>query len=46
MLLDSVKEQLSESEENRIAVKADDKNSDDKICFEKNKGGILNGRRS
>ncbi len=49
MLLDSVKEQLSESEENRIAVKADDKNSDDKISvtvFGKNKGGILNGRRS
>ena len=36
-------------EENRIAVKADDKNSDDKISvtvFGKNKGGILNGRRS
>ena len=33
----------------RIAVKADDKNSDDKISvtvFGKNKGGILNGRRS
>ena len=42
-------EQLPESEENRIAVKADDKNSDDKISvtvFGKNKGGILNGRRS
>ena len=49
MLLDSVKEQLSESEENRIAVKSDDKNSDGKISvtvFGKNKGGILNGRRS
>ena len=42
-------EQLPESEENRIVVKADDKNSDDKISvtvFGKNKGGILNGRRS
>ena len=42
-------EQLPESEENRIALKADDKNSDDKISvtvFGKNKGGILNGRRS
>ena len=42
-------EQLPESEENRIAVKVDDKNSDDKISvtvFGKNKGGILNGRRS
>ena len=31
MLLDSVKEQLSESEERCIAVKADDKNLDYKI---------------
>ena len=44
-----LKNWASESEENRIAVKADDKNSDDKISvtvFGKNKGGILNGRRS
>jgi hypothetical protein len=44
LLFDSVKEQLSESEERCIAVKADDKIS--VTVFGKNKGGILNGRRS
>ena len=44
VLFDSVKEQLSESEERCIAVKADDKIA--VTVFGKNKGGILNGRRS